>query len=751
VAGAELWRPRDGEGLWDWNLVTNRIHFSPRWLSFVGCDDDEAQHTPDVWIRRIHPEDRDLVVTKIKAARDAGPDFEFHHRLRQQDGTYRWMICYGKVVRDDAGQAVRLTGAHEDVTVAKVSDPQTGLPNDLLLLDRISNAIERGQRHPDSLYAVLLLNLVPPTGLTSRFTPDAESILLGAVARRLETCLRCRDERFNNDVVARLPGDTFAILLENLDDLADAPTIAERVLAALLPPIALSGSQIFLTASIGIALSATGYLSADEMVRDAETAAHRARSLGGSHCEVFDTVLLSTQHAGRTLERDLSGALERREFVVVYQPIVSLTSQRILGFEALVRWHHPIRGLISPVEFIPLAEHSGFIVALGTWVLREACTRLKVWQESSPDLWMSVNLSGIQLKYPALVHEIGEILSELAVNPGSVALELTEAVAMDDPATVKTRLMQLRAMGLRVSMDDFGTGYSSLACLRELPVDTLKIDRSFIRGMELDHEKTAIARTLTAMAQELRLTVIAEGVENESQLRLLRTLGCDSAQGFLFAKPLDIEAASILLTTGVVQASEPKLRTTARGRWLTAASVAAILGSIGLAVRFTGPRPIRPSTPATQGWPDPPSTDDRVQPSAAPAVTVPPTSTVAGPSQPAGTREKLVTEPGDSKRDKRPTAKAREPLAINVEHLHRLGKCRGRLLVSARGVTYEPTEETSDDAFSLTYRQFLASTAENILTIQATNKIYRFKILAETRNDAAAQLQNLLVMIAKFR
>jgi diguanylate cyclase (GGDEF)-like protein/PAS domain S-box-containing protein len=289
VPGVDLWRPRDGEGLWDWNLVTNRIHFSPRWRSFVGCEEQEAQHTPDVWIRRIHPEDRDLVVSNIEAARHAGAQFEFHHRLRHQDGTYRWMMCYGKVVRNDAGEAVRLVGAHADVTVAKVSDPQTGLPNRLLLLDRISHAIERGHRHEDFLYAVLLLEVGWPTGQTSRFTLDNETAWLGAVARRLETCLRCRDERFNHDLVAHLHGDQFAILLENLDDLGVALAIGDRVLAALLRPVALSGNQIFLTASIGIAMSATGYLSADEMVRDAETAARRARTLGGSHCEVFDT------------------------------------------------------------------------------------------------------------------------------------------------------------------------------------------------------------------------------------------------------------------------------------------------------------------------------------------------------------------------------------------------------------------------------------------------------------------------------
>jgi EAL domain-containing protein (putative c-di-GMP-specific phosphodiesterase class I) len=250
----------------------------------------------------------------------------------------------------------------------------------------------------------------------------------------------------------------------------------------------------------------------------------------------------------------MPGALERQEFGIVYQPIVSLESYRIVGFEALVRWHHPTVGLITPSDFIPTAERTGFIVPLGAWVLRQACTQLNAWRQSiaaAADLWMSVNLSTVQLKRPTLVDEVAALLRECGVNPQAVVLELTEGVACENPAAVKTALTQLRALGIRISIDDFGTGYSSLSYLRQLPVDTLKVDRSFVLGMRTHDESAAIIGTVTRMARQLGLHVVAEGIEREEQVALLRSLHCESGQGYLFARPLDVDVATEMLKTGV--------------------------------------------------------------------------------------------------------------------------------------------------------------------------------------------------------
>jgi len=276
--------------------------------------------------------------------------------------------------------------------------------------------------------------------------------------------------------------------------------------------------------------------------------------LGGSRCEIFDTAVLKSEQVELQLEGEFSRALERREFRLVYQPIVSLSSNHIVGFEALVRWDHPVLGTILPVDFIGIAERTGFIVPLGDWILREGCVQTKAWHDSLPSasgLWISINLSGVQLKEAAVVDRVAEALRDCGLPARSLVLELTESVAMDNPAATKTLLMQLRAMGIRISVDDFGTGYSSLAYLRQFPVDTLKLDRSFVRGMETHKDSAEIVGSLTAMGQQLGLHVVAEGVDNERQLSLLRTLQCDSAQGYLFAKPLDADRATEVLRNGL--------------------------------------------------------------------------------------------------------------------------------------------------------------------------------------------------------
>ncbi len=791
----------DSEGLWDWNLASNRIHFSPRWISLVGCEDHEVGNTPEEWFQRVHPEDLGQVSREIEVARGEGPsEFDFRHRLRHKDGTYRWMACRAVAVRNDGGQVIRLMGSHSDVTVDTVTDRLTGLPNHLLLLDRLTHSIERAHRYQGFHFAVLLLDLGRPAGPAGPSGPAAGDPLLTAAARRLETCMRIGDttsDLRHNDLVARLQGDQFAILLDGLKDVSHAKVVADRILGEILAPFTLSSREVFLSASIGIAVSATGYMRADDVLRDAESALHRARVLGGSHCEVFDTAILKSEQAELQLEGDLKEALDRREFQLFYQPIVSLTSNQILGFEALVRWQHPVLGMIAPLDFIPIAERTGFIMPLGNWILREACVRLRAWQDSLPrskDLWMCVNLSSVQLRHPALIEQIREALRDAALDARNLVLELTEGIAMENPTAVKTLLMQLRAMGVRISIDDFGTGYSSLAYLRQFPVDALKVDRSFVRGMETDKDTADIVGTLTAMAQQLGLHVVAEGIENEKQATLLRSLHCESAQGYLFAKPLDVNRAADLLKTGLpprpgtARDEEPASRRPERrmpkpqdgrrlfptGRWLSIAA-AALVTSAGLVARFTnGSRPAVPSSSqlplekAEQGS----SAETAGIPIWTSAVAAVSTSRAAPATASARRKKNLSPEPRpqppavvtshatataafgrtSASAPETPRPAVQELTFLNVVHLHRVGSCQGRLVVSRDGVAFVPDDKTGKDAFTLKYSEFLQTLADSKLTIKSNTRTYRFKAAAvASKDDNGSQLHDVVESIGRFR
>ena len=768
---------KNSDALWDWNLVTNRVHFSPRWVALMGAEDHEVSSSPHEWFLRVHPEDSAQVSRELDSARTGGAHaFEFRHRMRHKNGSYRWMSCSGVVVRDDAGQAIRLTGSHADVIADSAVDRLTGLPSRVLFVERLTRALDRYSRYGNLPFAVLLLGLDRSAGPGSQPNAVVDSSLLTAVARRLETCLRTRNETISishDDLVARLEDDHFAILLEGLSEIGDSQVVADGILADLQSPITLGGRQVYVTASIGIAVSVTGYTSAEGVLSDAETALHRARVLGGARSEVFDTAVLRSEQAAVRLESDMPGALEREEFAVLYQPIVSLESYRIVGFEALVRWHHPTVGLIAPSDFIPVAERTGFIVPLGAWVLRQACTQLNAWRAAIPaaaDLWMSVNLSTVQVKRPTLVDEIGALLRECDVNPQTVVLELTEGVACENPAAVKTVLMQLRALGLRISIDDFGTGYSSLSYLRQLPVDTLKVDRSFVLGMRTHDESAAIIGTVTRMARQLGLHVVAEGIEREEQVALLRSLHCESGQGYLFARPLDVDVATEILRTGVPPPraveiatasvdSEPLAPATMtsgsfnrRKRWVAiAAAMGLVLATAGVANRFLR------EVPSPERAVEPARVEGHVAASPSAALTSAPPArrteaartkaVVSGDSTRTRT-EPVVSEAPPSPPDvKEPSSKSWQ-----VHHLHRLGSCAGRLGVSRKGLAFTPEDKSSKDAFMLAHDEFLPSSKDRVLTIKSNTKTYRFRVLTDAgTSDAEMRLRELAEAIAKVR
>ncbi|MGB5960574.1 MAG: EAL domain-containing protein [Coleofasciculaceae cyanobacterium] len=429
-------------------------------------------------------------------------------------------------------------------------EPLTGLPNRALFLERLEQLIVRSKRQEVGLFAVLLLQIESFDIVKYSLGHLVADQLMIAASRRLEKCLP------PTDLLARLGSDEFGILLRNPKDVNDATSLAENLHKALTLPFDLDGREVFSTTNIGIApggqnkTNDTPDQQAQDFLRAADIAMHDAKRSGKARLALFDPKM-QEQAVGRLqMEADLQRAIERQQFQVHYQPIVCLETGKIIGFEALVRWVHPTRGMVSPAEFIPLAEETGLIQLIDRWVLREACLQLSIWQQIfNPEkpLTMSVNLSSVQLSQLGLIERLDQILKETGIKGDCLKLEITESAIMENATTGTVMLKQLKALGVRLSIDDFGTGYSSLARLHQLPIDTLKIDRSFVRQMGDDSESLEIVRTIITLAHSLEMDVIAEGVETPEESQQLRSLNCEYAQGYFFSKPVAHQAAEALL------------------------------------------------------------------------------------------------------------------------------------------------------------------------------------------------------------
>jgi len=482
--------------------------------------------------------------------------YQAEQRYQHKDGYDVWILLGASVVREAQGSPLHLIFQIQDITNRRRAEEQlihdafhdalTGLPNRALFADHVKMAIQRSKRNNEKLFAILFLDL-------DRFKVINDSLghlvgdqLLVGIARRLETCLR------PGDSVARLGGDEFTILLEELVDTDDAMEVAQRVQEAICQPFLIQGHEVFTTASIGIAPSTTNYNSAEDILRDADTAMYRAKSLGKKRHEVFDKVMHERAMRLLQLETDLRRAVERDEFVLHYQPIISLKTSRVTGFEALIRWEHPEAGSISPGEFIPVAEETGLIIPIGKWVLHQACRQMRTWQAGlqAEDLTISVNLSSKQFTQTDLIEQIADILLETGLPPRCLKLEITESMVMENIETAVHMLTQLRGLGVEISIDDFGTGYSSLSYLHRFPINTLKIDRSFVTRMTDNTENGEIVRTIITLARSLEMNVVAEGVETPMQLAQLRSLDCDYGQGYLFSRPVKASEARQLIASG---------------------------------------------------------------------------------------------------------------------------------------------------------------------------------------------------------
>jgi len=547
------------DGLWDWDLDSDRIYLSLRWKTMLGFADGEIGDSPSEWLGRIHPDDLPEVRHAISAhLLGQAPDFESEHRMLHRDGGYRWVLTRGLAVRNAAGGAYRMAGSQSDITSRKAAeerllhdafhDPLTGLPNRALFMDRLGMAIAHAKRRLSYTFAVLFIDLDRFKNVNDSLGHSVGDELLIAVARRLESCLR------PGDTVARLGGDEFTILLAEVADVDHAVQVAQRMHGEMARPFQVQGHEVFVTLSLGITLGAGGdYERPEDVLRDADTAMYGAKGSGKARDAIFDRDMHDRAVALLRLETDLRLAIERSELEVHYQPIISLTNGKIDAFEALLRWRHPTRGLLRPDSFIPVAEETGLIVPMGWWVLREACRQLAEWQAlpwTGEHLAVTVNLSGKQLIQADVVERIAEILRETGIRPGGLRLEITEGTIMGQAEDAIAKLLALRGFGVKLYIDDFGTGYSSLSYLHRLPVDALKIDRSFISEMNGGDDRSEIVGTIVTLARILRMDVAAEGIETAEQVSRLRALSCHYGQGYFFSEPLAGGAAGGLIQAG---------------------------------------------------------------------------------------------------------------------------------------------------------------------------------------------------------
>lgn len=549
--------------VWEADVVTRKFTFvSQRAEEMLGYPTEQWLTNANFQTKYIHPDDYEEVVKLYQTAISQAKEQIIEYRAIAADNRILWLRDLVQVVKNEAGKARLLRGVIIDITKFKQAEEQlrhdalhdvlTGLPNRALFMQRLGKAVELAKRSQDYLFGVLFLDLDRFKFVNDSLGHKVGDQLLIEISRRLEICIRACD------TVARLGGDEFVILLEDIKSISDATYVAERIQHDLALPFNLGGHEVFTATSIGIALSTAGYDRPETLLRDADTAMYHAKSQGKARHQVFDTTMHTHAVAMLQLDSDLRRAVERQEFRLFYHPVVSLTTGKITGFEALVRLWHPDRGLISPAEFMPVAEETGLIMPISEWVLREACYQTSIWQKQfylDPPLTIGVNLSGKHFKQPDLVKQIDKVLQASGLEPCSLKLEITERVLMENTALVTDTLSQLRALGVHICLDDFGTGYSSLSYLHRFPIDTLKIDRSFVSNMSVgdakENSKFQIIQTIVILAHKLNIDLIAEGVETKEQLAELKQMKCKYAQGYFFSKPLNSKAVEALMAAQV--------------------------------------------------------------------------------------------------------------------------------------------------------------------------------------------------------
>jgi len=520
------------DGLYDWDLESGLLYCSPRFKAILGYDDHEFEAGPDDISARVHPDDAQRVAAQVaNHFRGLTPHFEDEFRILHRDESFRWVLMRGVTIRDRAGRALRMAGSMTDMTGRGVFDALTGLPNRVLLQDRLRRAFARNVRH-GSAFALLFIDLDRFKLINDSYGHQAGDDLLLQVARRLQACVR------TSDTVARLGGDEFVVILEDVPDPGGLDASISRIKSSVLGAYRIAGRDIFVSASIGAVLDSGAYDSPDDILRDADTAMYQSKQ-NQRTVVVFDVEMREAVRRRLHIENELRRALAHGQFRLLYQPITFLQSGELFAVEALARWDHPERGVVPPSEFIAVMEEIGLIVPFGAWALLDACTHVasfdagRAGQETS----VSVNLSGRQLTRPEFVAEVAAVLSQTGMAPHRLLLEVTESAIMGSAVDAAEILRRLKDLGVRIMMDDFGTGHSSLSALHSLPIDSLKVDRSFVARMPDDLQAVELVRAMVVLGHNLGIQVVAEGVETSDQADILRQLGCDLGQGMLFGAP----------------------------------------------------------------------------------------------------------------------------------------------------------------------------------------------------------------------
>jgi diguanylate cyclase (GGDEF)-like protein/PAS domain S-box-containing protein len=545
------------DGVFDWNIQSNHIYYSPRWKSMLGYDADELQNDLSTWENLVDEEDRerswDMLTDYIAGNRD---NFHIELKMRHKDGHWVDILSRAFLVRDAQGAAIRVVGTHVDISEKKRHEAQilkqahydslTGLPNRFLAMDRLAQLLKEAFRDGRKV-AVLFLDLDGFKRVNDTLGHETGDRLLIQAAARLKSSVR------EGDSVCRLGGDEFVVLLRNLMELTDARTVANNLIMQFKDPFRLDERELVVTTSIGIAIYPSDGETPTELLRNADTAMYHSKEQGRSTYNFFTHEM--NLHVSRSLEveEQLHGALERQEFFVVYQPVVDLSNNRIVAAEALLRWNNPALGSVSPNEFIPIAEQTGVILGIGRYVLQQAVINALQWRKLiNGEFRIAVNLSPRQFRDATLLDFILDLLEHSGLGADALVLEITEGVLLRGQRDIEQTLALLHKVGIRLSMDDFGTGYSSLSYLRKYPFDVLKVDRSFINDITDNPADTELVNASILMAHGLGLQVVAEGVETEDQLNRLRDMNCEFAQGYLFSRPITSEAFTELLQNSFI-------------------------------------------------------------------------------------------------------------------------------------------------------------------------------------------------------